>query len=258
MPDPSSFLAAAHDLANIARPIAKKYFRQPIVVERKGDASPVTVADQEIEAAMVQYLRRSFPDHGIFGEEHGSVNAGAEWVWVLDPIDGTKSFITGRATFGTLIALAHRGKPVLGIIDQPITDERWVGCAGRPTTFNDKPCKVRTPVALNEAIAATTTPAQWRQDWPAHQALAANAKSMIYGGDCYSYGMLALGFVDLIAEAQLKPYDFMALVPIVQGAGGAMTDWAGAELTMASQGKVLAATNARLLAETVKLIQAGR
>jgi inositol-phosphate phosphatase / L-galactose 1-phosphate phosphatase / histidinol-phosphatase len=253
MPDPSSFLTAAHDLANIARPIAKKYFRKPIEIHSKGDASPVTIADQEIEAAMVQYLRRSFPDHGIFGEEHGQHNLGAEWIWVLDPIDGTKSFMTGRATFGTLIALAHRGKPVLGIIDQPISDERWVGCAGKPTTFNDKTCSVRAPVALESAIAATTTPAQWTHDWPAHQALAANAKSMIYGGDCYSYG-----FVDLIAEAQLKPYDFMALVPIVEGAGGEMTDWAGAALTIASEGKVLAATSAGLRAETVKLIATAR
>ncbi len=253
MPDPSDFLAAAHDVANIARPIAKKYFRQPIAVERKGDASPVTIADQEIEAAMVQYLRRVFPEHGIFGEENGTVNPNAEWVWVLDPIDGTKSFIAGRATFGTLIALAHRGKPVLGIIDQPISDERWVGCAGRPTTFNDKSCGVRAQVSLSEAIAATTTPAQWVNDWPAHQALAKSVKSMIYGGDCYSYGMLALGFVDLIAEADLKPYDFMALVPVVHGAGGVMCDWAGEALTITSPGKVLAATGAALRAEAVSL-----
>jgi inositol-phosphate phosphatase / L-galactose 1-phosphate phosphatase / histidinol-phosphatase len=255
MQDPAAFLAAAHDLANIARPIAKKYFRQPIAIERKGDASPVTIADQEIEAAMVAYLRRTFPDHGIFGEEHGTVNAGAEWVWVLDPIDGTKSFITGRATFGTLIALAHRGKPVLGIIDQPITDERWVGCAGMPTTFNDKPCRVRAQVPLAEAIAATTTPAQWAQHWPVHQALAAHVKSMIYGGDCYSYGMMALGFVDLIAEADLKPYDFMALVPVIQGAGGVMTDWAGDELTIASEGRVLAGTGLELVREAVNVLE---
>jgi inositol-phosphate phosphatase / L-galactose 1-phosphate phosphatase / histidinol-phosphatase len=255
MPDPASFLAAAHDLANIARPIAKKYFRQPLEVLRKGDASPVTIADQEIEAAMVQYLRRSFPEHGIFGEEHGSVNAGAEWVWVLDPIDGTKSFITGRATFGTLIALAHRGKPVLGIIDQAITDERWVGCAGKPTTFNDKPCRVRAPVPLAEAIAATTTPAQWTQHWPAHQALTAGVKSMIYGGDCYSYGMMALGFVDLIAEADLKPYDFMALVPVIHGAGGVMTDWAGGALTIESAGEVLATTGAELTDAAVNVLR---
>jgi inositol-phosphate phosphatase / L-galactose 1-phosphate phosphatase / histidinol-phosphatase len=257
MPDPSSFLAAAHDLANIARPIAKKYFRQPIEIQSKSDASPVTIADQEIEAAMVQYLRRTFHDHGIFGEEHGSVNVGAEWVWVLDPIDGTKSFITGRATFGTLIALAHRGKPVLGIIDQPITDERWVGCAGKPTTFNDKPCRVRAQVPLAEAIAATTTPAQWTHDWPAHQALTSRVKSMIYGGDCYSYGMMALGFVDLIAEADLQPYDFMALVPVIQGAGGVMTDWAGGELTIASDGRVLACTGLELVREAVIALKNG-
>jgi inositol-phosphate phosphatase / L-galactose 1-phosphate phosphatase / histidinol-phosphatase len=176
-------------------------------------------------------------------------------VWVLDPIDGTKSFITGRATFGTLIALAHRGKPVLGIIDQAITDERWVGCAGKPTTFNDKPCRVRAPVPLADAIAATTTPAQWTQHWPAHQALTAGVKSMIYGGDCYSYGMMALGFVDVIAEADLKPYDFMALVPVIHGAGGVMTDWAGGALTIESSGEVLATTGTELADAAVNMLR---
>ena len=254
MSDSATFLAAAHDLADIARPIAKKYFRQPIAVYSKGDASPVTVADQEIETAMVAYLRRNFPEHGILGEEHGTHNAQAEWVWVLDPIDGTKSFITGRATFGTLIALAHWGKPMIGIIDQPITEERWVGCAGKISTFNGKPCNVRPQVPLNEVIAATTTPAQWTNDWPAHQRFTQNVKSMIYGGDCYSYGMLACGFVDVIAEADLKPYDFMALVPVVHGAGGVMTDWAGAPLSIASEGKVLAASGADVLAQAVALL----
>lgn len=223
-------------------------------MERKGDASPVTIADQEIEAAMVAYLRRNLPEHGILGEEHGDVNVHAEWVWVLDPIDGTKSFITGRATFGTLIALAHWGQPVLGIIDQPITEERWVGCAGKFTTFNNTPCNVRAQVAIDEAIAATTTPAQWTHDWPAHQRFTQKVKSMIYGGDCYSYGMLACGFVDVIAEADLKPYDFMALVPIVQGAGGAISDWAGAPLSITSEGKVLAATGAALLAQALAVL----
>ncbi len=245
------FLSAAQTLAELARPIARKYFRQPLAVERKGDASPVTIADQEIEAAMVTYLRQHFPAHGILGEEHGSHNADAEWVWVLDPIDGTKSFITGRPTFGTLIALAHHGKPVLGVIDQPISNERWVGCVGQPTTFNGVACAVRSAVDLAEAVAATTTPAQWVDAWPAHQALSGRVKSMIYGGDCYSYGMLALGFVDLIAEADLKPYDFMALVPVVQGAGGVISDWQGQDLTIASGGRVLAATGKGLLAQAV-------
>jgi inositol-phosphate phosphatase / L-galactose 1-phosphate phosphatase / histidinol-phosphatase len=251
-PEMAPFLSAAHALADLTRPIARKYFRQPLAVQRKGDASPVTIADQEIETAMVAYLRQHFSEHGILGEEHGTHNAHAEWVWVLDPIDGTKSFITGRATFGTLIALAHHGKPVLGVIDQPITGERWVGCVGQPTTFNGTPCTVRTPVALSEAIAATTTPAQWTDAWPAHQALTSRTKSMIYGGDCYSYGMLALGFIDLVAEADLKPYDFMALAPVVQGAGGVITDWQGRALTIASDGRVLAATGQALLAEAVR------
>jgi inositol-phosphate phosphatase / L-galactose 1-phosphate phosphatase / histidinol-phosphatase len=241
MPEPRSFLPTAHALADLARPIAKKYFRQPLDVQTKSDASPVTIADQEIEAAMVSYIRRNHPDHGILGEEHGSVNAGAPWTWVLDPIDGTKSFVMGRPTFGTLIALAFEGKPVLGIIDQPILGERWVGCEGTPTTFNDAPCRVRACENLSDAVAATTTPAMFKGREDVLARLTKETKSLAFGGDCYAYAMLASGFVDLVVEADLKPYDFMAVVPVVQGAGGVMTDWEGGALHIASRGEVVAA-----------------
>jgi inositol-phosphate phosphatase / L-galactose 1-phosphate phosphatase / histidinol-phosphatase len=241
------FLETAIALADLARPIARKYFRQPLDIASKRDASPVTIADQEIEATMVQYLRRKFPTHGIYGEEHGTHQLDAEYVWVLDPIDGTKSFITGRATFGTLIALAHHGKPVLGIIDQAITDERWVGCIGLPTTFNGRPVRVKPEVALIDAIAATTTPLMWAGHEAAHARFQNSVKAVAYGGDCYAYAMLAMGFVDVIAETDLKPYDFMALVPVVEGAGGVMTDWDGGTLSIASAGNVLTASGRSLI-----------
>jgi inositol-phosphate phosphatase/L-galactose 1-phosphate phosphatase/histidinol-phosphatase len=232
----------AHALADLARPIARKYYRRPLTVQTKTDASPVTIADQEIEEAMVQYLRRNCPDHGILGEEHGGHNPEAPWTWVLDPIDGTKSFVMGRPTFGTLIALAFEGKPVLGIIDQPILGERWVGCTGMPTTFNGQPCHARSDISqVADAISCTTTPAMFKGYEETLQRLTNSVKSMAFGGDCYAYAMLANGFVDLVVEADLKPYDFMALVPIVQGAGGSITDWTGKPLSMASDGKVVAA-----------------
>jgi histidinol phosphatase-like enzyme (inositol monophosphatase family) len=191
---------------------------------------------------MVSYLRRICPAHGILGEEHGQHNPGAQWTWVLDPIDGTKSFVMGRPTFGTLISLAFEGTPVLGIIDQPILGERWAGCVGEASTFNGASCRVRMGVhALADAVTCTTTPAMFAGCEHVLAALNKHVKSLAFGGDCYGYGMLANGLVDLVVEADLKPYDFMALVPIVQGAGGVISDWQGAPLHMRSEGKVVAA-----------------
>src|SRR5216684_6227703 len=140
---PAELVALAHRLADVARPIAARYVRAAVTGDDKTDLSPVTVADREAESAMRAVLAAQVPEHGVFGEEHGAVRTDADYVWVLDPIDGTKAFITGLPIFGTLIALLHRGKPVLGVIDQPILDERWLGVAGRPSTLNDKPIKVR-------------------------------------------------------------------------------------------------------------------
>src|SRR5215475_5046909 len=135
---PAELVALANTLAEAARPITARYFRTPVRVDDKSDLSPVTIADREAETAMRDLLAKHVPDHGVFGEEHGAVRTDAEYVWVLDPIDGTRAFITGLPIFGTLIALLHRGVPVLGIIDQPILKERWIGASGRPSTLNDK------------------------------------------------------------------------------------------------------------------------
>ena len=154
----AAHLALANELADAARPIIRGYFRQKIAVDDKSDLTPVTVADREAEAAMRRLIEKHFPDHGILGEEHGSVRAGAEHVWVLDPIDGTKSFISGIPLFGTLIALTRRGKPVLGIVDQPILDERWVGVVGEPTRLNGTAAHTRPCPALAAATLFSTAP----------------------------------------------------------------------------------------------------
>ena len=170
----------------------------------------------------------------------------AEFVWVLDPIDGTKSFISGVPLFGTLIALTRRRRPILGIIDQPISRERWVGATGRPTTLNGAPIHCRACPALAAATLFATTPDMFKgDDAIAFARVSAAVKLTRFGADCYAYGLLAAGFVDLVLEASLKPYDFCAMVPIVEGAGGVATDWRGRALDLASDGRILIAGDRR-------------
>jgi inositol-phosphate phosphatase/L-galactose 1-phosphate phosphatase/histidinol-phosphatase len=235
----SSFLPLAHRLADAAGAIVTRHFRTAVAVDDKADASPVTVADREAERSMRAILAKEAPDHGVLGEEEGADRADAEWVWVLDPIDGTKSFVTGIPTFGTLIALVHRGEPVVGIIDQPIARERWAGAAGEPTTMNGAPVRARACEALDRAYLFATTPSMFAgADAAAFARLAARVKHVRYGADCYAAGMIALGFADLMVEAQLKPYDYCALVPVVEGAGGRASGWRGERLGLEGDGRV--------------------
>jgi inositol-phosphate phosphatase/L-galactose 1-phosphate phosphatase/histidinol-phosphatase len=229
-------------MADAAADIVCSYFRQPVTIEDKSDSSPVTIADREAEAAMRGLIGEQAPDHGILGEEYGAKRTDAEWVWVLDPIDGTKAFITGKPSFGTLIALLHRGEPVLGIIDQPVLRERWLGIAGQPTSLNEAAISCRPCHDLNSATLYSTAPEMFKGgDQPAFEKLRRQVKLTRYGADCYAYGLLALGFVDLIAEASLQPYDYLAMVPIIEGAGGTISDWQGKRLGLDSNGRVLAA-----------------
>jgi len=241
------FVALAHRLADAARPISSRYFRTPVAIDDKSDASPVTIADREAEAAMRAILTREVPTHGVYGEEHGIERADAEYVWVLDPIDGTRAFITGLPIWGTLIALLHKGKPVLGVIDQPILKERWLGVEGQQSTLNGQPIQVRACPTLDRAYMYSTTPIMFSGDVAKkHAALADAVKLFRWGGDCYAYGLLASGHVDLVVENDLKLYDFAALAPVITGAGGRITDWRGRALDMTSDGSVLAAGDAQV------------
>ncbi|HEV8678600.1 MAG TPA: histidinol-phosphatase, partial [Stellaceae bacterium] len=249
------YLALAVDLADAAAEAIRPHFRQPLVVDDKPDLSPVTVADRAAEAAMRQLIAARFPTHGIFGEEFGREREGADFTWVLDPIDGTKSFISGVPLFGTLIALAYQGRPMLGIIDQPILRERWIGASGHPTTFNGAAIRVRPCPALAAATVFSTSPDMFKgDDALAHARVAAGAKLVRFGADCYAYGLLAHGFIDLVIEASLKPYDFSAMLPIVEGAGGIASDWRGAPLTLASDGRVLVAGDRRAHEAALRLL----
>jgi inositol-phosphate phosphatase / L-galactose 1-phosphate phosphatase / histidinol-phosphatase len=209
----------------------------------------VTVADREAEAEMRALIEARFPDHGVLGEEHGRTRPEADYVWVLDPIDGTKSFISGVPLFGTLIALTHKGTPVLGVIDQPILRERWLGAEGRKTTLNGKPIATRACSMVGDATLYATAPEMFAgTDAQAFARLRQGVKLARYGADCYAYGLLAAGFVDLVVEAGLKPYDYCALVPVIEGAGGEMSDWTGEVLTLRSDGRVIAAGDPALAA----------
>jgi inositol-phosphate phosphatase / L-galactose 1-phosphate phosphatase / histidinol-phosphatase len=252
---PAARRALADDLADAAGAVIRRYFRQKIAVDDKADTSPVTVADREAETVMRALIEARFPADGIFGEEHGTARAGADWVWVLDPIDGTKSFISGIPLFGTLIALLHGGRPVLGIIDQPISRERWRGVAGQKSTHNGAAIRTRPCSDLAAATLFATSPDMFQgADAAGFARLKAGAKLTRHGGDCYAYGLVASGFIDCVVEAGLKPYDYCALVPVIEGAGGVMTDWQGQALGLTSDGRVVAVGDRRLHAAARALL----
>jgi len=251
------FLSLAIDLADAAGEAIRPYFRQPIAVDDKPDLSPVTAADRAAERAMRELIGKRFPAHGIIGEEFGPEREEAEFTWVLDPIDGTKSFISGVPLFGTLIALAHQGSPIIGIIDQPISRERWIAASGRATTFNGTPVRCRPCSSVAAATVFATSPDMFKgADAARFARVAAAAKLVRFGADCYAYGLVAHGFIDLVVEASLKPYDFSAMLPIIEGAGGIASDWQGASLTLASDGRVLVAGDRRAHQQALQLLAA--
>ena len=247
------YLETAIYAADQARSITGKWFRTDIEVESKQDKTPVTIADQQTEQTLKDIILSRHPDHGFFGEEGGQQLADAEWQWVIDPIDGTKSFATGMPTFGTLISLLHNQEPVLGIIDHGALDERWIGLKGSETTHNGKPCRVRSTDSLQNATVYTTTMDMFNEITSKQaQALTTSCKFRVFGGDCFVYGLLASGYNDLVCEADLKPYDYFALIPVITGAGGLITDWQGDALTMESRGEVLASGNESLHQQAIK------
>ncbi|WP_437676244.1 histidinol-phosphatase [Sorangium sp. So ce131] len=249
----------AGQLADASGAVIRRYFRKGIEADDKEDTSPVTIADREAEAAIREILAARAPGHGIVGEELGRENEGAELVWVLDPIDGTKAFLTGKPLFGTLIALLHAGRPVVGVIDQPVLGERWIGAVGRATTWNGAPARVRACAGLSQARLSTTGPQYFPEgEARAFGAVAARAKLVSYGGDCYQYGLVASGSVDVVVEYGLKLHDFAALVPVIAGAGGIMTDWEGRPLDASSAGDVVAAGDPRAHAEVLAALRAGQ
>ena len=252
-----AFLGFAQGLADISGPLCRDYFRHPLIVDLKADSSPVTVADRAVESLLRETIQVAYPDHGIFGEEHGTEDSDSPFTWVLDPIDGTKSFITGMPTFGTLIALLENGKPIVGIVDIPALGERWVGAKKHATLLDGALCRTRACTRLEQAHLYATSPDIFSPaDGAVFERVSALAAMRRFGGDCYAYGLLASGHVDVVMETSLEPYDFMALVPVIEGAGGVITDWDGMALTLASDGRVLAAATADLHRNILNVMQA--
>lgn len=248
-------LRLAQRLADVAGEAIRPFFRAAYMMEAKADATPVTEADRAAEAAIRAILETERPEDGIVGEEYGNVREGAARRWVLDPIDGTRSFIAGRPIFGTLIALLEDETPVLGLIDQPILRERWLGARGAATTFNGRAVRTRACPGLGKALLATTSPYLFdAAERPRFEAVAAASANLVLGGDCYSYAGVAIGQVDLVIEAGLQLYDYAALVPVIEGAGGRMCDWHGQPLGAGSAGQVIAAGDPALVPAVLALL----
>lgn len=255
--DLDEWLAFANLLADAARAILGPAARQRPDVEVKADRSFVTALDARIEAELRERIESRYPSHGIVGEEEAPKRADTELVWVLDPIDGTAPFIAGVPVFGTLIALARNGVPLIGVMDLPVTAQRWVGVAGRATTLDGAPIRTRRCPALSEAILSTSNPDFYRpHERPALDALRERTAWRIYGGCCMSYGLLAQGRTDLAIDTGLKVWDYAPFRPIIEGAGGAITDWQGRPLTLQSGPQIVAAGDPQLHAQALALIDA--
>ncbi|TKC91834.1 histidinol phosphate phosphatase [Trinickia terrae] len=236
-----------------ARSIALTYFRSSLDVITKSDETPVTIADREIEERLRQMIASRFPSHNLVGEEHGgTISSGINWV--IDPIDGTKSFICGIPLFGTLVAVLRDRRPILGLIEISALRERWIGHGGY-TTFNGEPCSVSQCRRLADARLCATDQRMFSGNrLAAFELLSQVVRITRFGTDSYGYALLASGHVDLVVEADLKFHDVMALTPVIEGAGGVVTTWSGEPITDDFKGDILAASTAELHAEAMQML----
>ena len=245
----------AGDLASFcigSRAVIKRYFRAPLTVEGKADDSPVTIADKQAEAIIKEAIAAQYPGHNILGEETGgTISGGLDWV--IDPIDGTRVFISGKPLFGTLIALCSERRAVASVIDMPMLDEMFIAIKGMPTTCNGVPIAVSRITELGQARIASTAPeALDEHALRSYRALSARCLSSNWGGDCYNYALLAAGHLEIVVEHQLASHDIMALVPVIEGAGGIITDWDGAPVRLGTTSSVIACANKTLHAKVIE------
>lgn len=248
----TEFKDFARFLAMESAKVIQQYFREPLSITIKPDESPVTIADKKAEELMRERIMKEFPTHGIIGEEFGCHNSEAEYVWVLDPIDGTQNFICGGWMFGTLIGLVKNEEPVLGVFHQPILNEFLLGTDAE-TTFNDSKVTVRSCNAISDAVMLTTDPylVKAYQDFRAFEQLREQVKVYRGWGDCYGYFLLATGNIDIMIDPIMNPWDIAALIPIVRGAGGTITDYHG---NCPSKGESIVATSGKIHSEVIQLL----
>ena len=244
---PDEFCDLAEALARCAREVARRTANEP-GVEIKGDGTPVTTLDRAVEAELRRLIEHRQPDHGIIGEEYGAQGAGRDWVWVLDPVDGTRQLAAGLPNFGTLIALCHRGRPVIGVIAHLYYESVCIGVAGRGTLFNRRPVRCAGPERLAEVVACISDPDCFdARTAPGLEAIRTRTRWNVFDGGCLGHASLARGRLGLCLNGpNLQPFDIAALVPVVEAAGGRITDWRGEALTIASEGEILATSGARL------------
>ncbi|RZL83791.1 MAG: histidinol-phosphatase [Variovorax sp.] len=258
-PTPSEHvLLTAHALADAAAAEAMRWFRTPLDIITKADESPVTLADRAAETAMRDILGAQCPADGIYGEEHGLERLDAQRVWVLDPIDGTRSFITGSPLWGVLIGLVEGGRVTLGVVEMPVLGERWIGQAGVGAQRNGTAVRVSACSDLTKARIVTTSPDIFGPaDWAAFDRLSRRCAMRRFGGDCYGYAQLAGGTIDLVVEAGLQPYDYLGPAGLIEAAGGVITDWQGQPLGLKSDGRVIAAATPALHLAALELLRGG-
>ncbi len=257
LPPHAEFLSFAETLADISREMLLKASKTVPEITIKADASYVTATDKAVEQKLRDLIISQYPDHGIFGEEFENLNTDAEFVWVIDPIDGTAAFVAGIPVYGTLIALAWQGKPFIGVIDHPLTDDRWTGVNRKLALHNGTPVTTRTCDTLASAYATCSNPDFMSPDQLTRfTAVRKQVAYVQYGGSCFAYGILASGRSDFAIDAGLDAFDIYACAAIIQGAGGSVTDWDGAELSFDMDGTVLAAGDKTRVQDVVEKLNA--
>ena len=245
--DTARLATAAEEFLTISRRIIAQVPPADRLAEIKSDGSPVTQVDQAVEAALRAAILARFPDHGIIGEEYGSQTPDADYVWVIDPIDGTKQFLADLPLYSTLIGVLHHGRPLLGVMDFPATGDRWIGGTGLPSTRNGRAIRVRSCGALSRSVIAAGNPQRGTAaERDRTMALCETGAWALWGANCMTFGLVASGCLDLAIDSGLDLYDFAALVPVVEAAGGIVSDWRGQPLTRDSSGSILAAGDAAL------------
>ena len=255
-PKIDEFISFANYISDESAKIIKQYFRKPLNITNKDDESPVTIADKNTELVIRKLISLQYPNHGILGEEFEDKDKESEYLWVIDPIDGTRSFIAGHKDFGTLIALLHNKKPIIGIINCPMHEERWLGIQGRQSTMNGEVINTSNKCTLDQSYLCSTGLYMFENDEfkKGFEKIINITRYHRYGGDCYNYGMLASGYIDIVIENMLKTHDYMALIPIIEGAGGKITDKFGKKINLDSDGSVIVSANEKLHKQLIDII----